>query len=278
MTAIKTHANPIREQAYRVPPPRFHDGIPSSPKYMLLGTTYIAIDDARICMLERVKDKGIIRVGVVSDSGQQAKILKRPNEPELDQPVPVAGVEFRFTVHSAFGMSSMLGRSYEVDEERLVARPESAEPLIDCGECASMTVTTQAKDLSCWVFLRSWDSPYALRLHLTLDDAKYFSSKVTELVSEMTLDDWEAATTKLDIPCFIGEQTEEGPKQYDGPKTYFDKTAAAPPKQEAAETSATPPAPISSAPPHEIATRKVFVAAASVAKNIGMGILKRIFR
>lgn len=174
-----------------------------------------------------------------------------------------------------------------------------------------MTVTTQAKDLSCWVFLRSWDSPYALRLHLTLEDAKFFSSKVTELVAEMTSEDWDATTTKLDIPCFIGEQSEEGPKQYDGPRTYFEKDATPPkeetspaPKEEAASPSdSTPswppkgdwrhelgmrlakrvfgesqqqqvPSPVPSAPPHELAARQAVGAVATIAK----GLLKRIFR
>lgn len=280
---IQTHENPMREQAYRVPPPRFHEGIPSTPKYMLWGTTYIAIDDARICLMERVEGKGVIRVGVCSDSGQQAKILKRPDEPELDQPIPVAGAEFRFTVHSAFGLSSMLGRSYGVDSERMVTRPADAEKLVDCGECASMTVTTQEKDLSCWIFLRSWDSPYALRIHLTLDDAKLFSSKITELVAEMTSEDWDAATTKLDIPCFIGAQTEEGPKQYDGPRTYFDKPAAAAEPAEEAKAQAAPspqpvPEPLPSAPPHELAARQIFGAFKTIAKNVGTSILKRVFR
>lgn len=277
---IKTHSNPIREHAYRVPPPRFHEGIPSTPKHMLLGTTYIAIDDARIYMLERVPDKGIIRVGLRSASGQQAKILKRPNEPELDQPVPVAGAEFCFTVHSAFGMSSMLGRAYEVDDSRLVPRPSDGlvDMVVDCGECASMTVTTQSKDNSCWVFLRSWDSPYALRLHLTLEDAKFFSSKITELVGEMTIDDWEATTTKLDVACYVGEQTEEGPKQYEGPKTYFDKTAPEPPKEEAKAAAVPTPDAIPSAPPRELAAREVIGAIATIAKNVGSGLLKRIFR
>ena len=276
---IKTHTNPIREHAYRVPPPRFHEGIPSTPKYMLTGTTYIAIDDARIYMLERVKDQGIIRVGVCSDSGKQAKILKRPDEPELDLPIPVGGAEFCFTVHSAFGMSSMLGRAYEVDDVRLVEKPAVALSFIDCGECASMTVTTQGKDQSCWVFLRAWDSPYALRLHLTLEDAKFFSSKITELVGEMTVDDWEANTTKLDVPCFVGEQSEEGPKQYDGPRTYFGKTAPAPAPEEAkAAPAPTPDAIPSAPPPQELAAREVIGAIATVAKNVGKGLLKRIFR
>lgn len=279
---IKTHENPIREHAYRVPPPRFHEGIPSTPKHLLTGTTYVAIDDARIYMLERVPEqKGIIRVGLRSESGKQANILKRPGEPELDKPIPVAGAEFSFTVATAFTISSMLGRSYEeADAARLVSHPSDGivkSLIVDCGECASITVTSQAKDQSCWVFLRAWDSPYALRLHLTLEDAKFLSTRITELVAEMTPDDWDATTTKLDIPCFIGEQTEEGPKQYDGPRTYFDKTATAPPKEESKAQTAPTPAPLPSAPPHELAARQIFGAAFTLAKNIGSGLLKRVF-
>lgn len=279
---IKTHVNPLREQAYRVPPPRFHEGIPSTPKHLLTGTTYIAIDDARFYEIKKLPG-GVIQLGVRSDSGVQARILKRPGEPELDEPIRIEGVDFRFLVRSASTLLSMLGREFTIDDSRLVDAPSdevraNAETWIDCGECPSLTVSTQGNDQSCWLFLRSLEKPYALRLHLTLEDVRLMSAKMTACIADMTYEDWTAHVEKIDMKYYVGKFPEEtGPKQYDGPKTIDDKPAES---AEAAPAQAAPspsPSPIPSAPPHELAARKIFGAAANLAKNIGSGILKRIF-
>lgn len=99
----------------------------------------------------------------------------------------------------------------EVAEEgRAVATVDDARNApLDIGETPAFSIHRMGKDDSAFVFLRSFDHPYAIRMRLAKEDRDLFASAVTRLLLDMPPEEWDAHIIALDVPCVVGPQPEQ---------------------------------------------------------------------
>ncbi len=206
----------MREHYYRTQPARIHDGIPDAPKWFKKGASFLTVDDARLVSVTHAVGTGRIHIHVVSESGNafrfpaeppQASEARRvePETPVVPDHLP-NGVRFSFVAHSAMEIAASL-RSVEAgDETRFVAPP--AEAPLDVGEVPSFFIVKMHEDDSVWLFLRSWDQPFATRIHLVEKDKELLWSSLTGLLAKLKPQEWDAYVTPLDVPCIVGPQPE----------------------------------------------------------------------
>ena len=278
----------MREHYYRTNPARVRNGIPETPSYMLIGTEFITIDDARLVSIQHLKGTGRILFHVVSESGAallhpkseksaaafRARALKEQGTYRLaDEPAPLTvddapegtpeilrfGVRLAMTLHSVQEVAACLRVLEPADEKRffsvpkwLDGAPEAAETIapeeravatiddnrtapLDIGETPAFSIH-RMRDDSAFVFLRSFNHPYAIRLHLTKEDRALFSDTVTQLLLDMPAEEWDAHIVALDVPCVVGPQPEQ-------------RNPLAEPLPEAASARKTAPAALPTAPP-----------------------------
>jgi hypothetical protein len=238
----------MREHYYRTQPARLKMGIPETPSHMMLGTDFITIDDARVVSITHLKGKGRIAIHFVSESGE-ALIHKRV-DPKSDAPPPDAevlphGVLVTFVVHSAQEIAQALRADDPGDPARFYT-PEWAKGApdavgadalaapgapLDIDECPGFNIVRMTKDDSAFMFLRSWNRPYAIRIHLSLEDKALLHTRLNDLVFSMDPEEWDANVEKLDVPCIVGPQPEARSPAVEplkAPETAWIATPAAP--------------------------------------------------
>lgn len=252
----------MREHYYRTSPARMRNGTPETPSYMLIGTEFITIDDARLVSIEALKGTGRILFHVVSESGTallhpkseksaaafRARARKEQGSYRLaDEPAPLVladdapegtpeilryGVRLAMTLHSAQEVASCVRVLEEADEKRffpvpkwLDGPPQPDEEIavaeravatiddnrtapLDIGETPAFSIH-RMRDDSAFVFLRSFNHPYAIRLHLTKEDRALLTETVTRILFEAPPEEWDAHIIALDVPCVVGPQPEQ---------------------------------------------------------------------
>ncbi len=232
----------MREHHYRQPPAKIHNGVPDAPKYMMLGTSFITVENARIVsVLPPAKhDKGQGRLVVHIVAGEDEALLHPRGAAKDAEPERLPyGVQLAFVAHSAQEIAAALGGGNGlVDTTRFVPAPDmkDGETPLYIDECPAFQIVRMTADDSAFVFLRSWDKPYAIRIQLSKDDRDLLASSLIDLIMNLRPEDWDAYVTPLDVPCVVGPQPEQ-------------RSPAAEPLPAPPPRAKEPPAPVYAPPP-----------------------------
>jgi len=191
---------------------------------MMLGASFIAVDDARIVSITHEKNPksgrgtGRILMHVVSESGE-ALIHQRvdPISKELpDATVLEHGVKVVFVVHSAQEIAATCRGDEVGDEARFytpawaagMSKDEAMAKALDIDECPGFRNVRVNEDDSIWLFLRALDRPYAIRMRLDKRDKELLATMFGEIIVNMKPEEWDENVISLDVPCTVGPQPE----------------------------------------------------------------------
>jgi len=208
----------MREHYHRTPPPVLRNGVPMPPKWMLIGSELLAVDDAQIVSVD--PEEGRIVVRLVGQDGQYERFGSPDRKPgEVPDPQSLGlepgGVRFWLTATSARELVlAVASRTQPEDFENLPLPSEPSSPEFDVTQVAGFEHAHLAEEKLQYLFLRALDAPYSLRIALSPASAARFVVATREALASMTRKEQDAVTEplmgKIEVgPRHDGSLTEE---------------------------------------------------------------------
>jgi len=206
----------MREHFHRTPAPILRNGIPMPPKWMLIGSELLAIDDAQVVSVDH-EEKGRIIVRLVGADGGYERFGspdRKPGEVPDPQSLGIERGSVRFWMTMMTAREILVAVTSRIQADAYLAPAEPREPIspeFDVTQVAGFELAHVAQNDLQYVFLRALDAPYSMRIELSPAASVRLVTDLREAISTMSLKEQEAHTVVLQSVVEIGSKPEVGP-------------------------------------------------------------------